>query len=93
MPITSTVKCPHCEHDLDPAWLHEVAGTIVGAQRTQFKGRAKVVYKCGCGELFDARSLREHKCDLKPPRGTETKNPRYLATEEERARYLARNDG
>src|SRR5262245_47875816 len=78
------VQCPHCERELDQSLLLRYVGGVLSGMRKVHKGAEPVVYRCGCGRLFSAREIREHRCAYKPPRGKETK-----ATKAEIERYFA----
>lgn len=79
------IVCPHCNTELQREFIMHAHGTISARMRTTNAGPAKVIYKCGCGELFSAREIREHSCPQKPARGKETP-----ATPAERKLYMDR---
>lgn len=82
-PTLPQIMCPHCNAELAREFIMHAHGTISARMRTTNAGPAKVIYKCGCGELFSAREIREHSCSRKPARGKETP-----ATAAERKVYL-----
>ena len=65
------IACPHCQVELQHEFIMHAHGTISARMRATNAGPARVIYRCGCGELFSAREIREHSCPRKPARGKE----------------------
>jgi hypothetical protein len=87
VPRAEPFKCPHCDEEIQRDLIIKAAGRFIGEKRKISVGPPKVLYKCGCGHIADARNIRKHK-RVKPncvPRDEETR-----LSEKEAQKYVVR---